>query len=240
MAREQLPPEIQQLYIVDDDIVMLKALQQLLLGEGYAVKTAVSGEETLRLVRRHGLPHLLIVDINLPGMDGFELIRTIQQFSDVPAVMITAVDDEATVVEGLNDCLEDYITKPFKAAELFSRVKRVLRRMDDFEYVNDPILFIDMDLQIDLPNRIAYINEKAIPLSPIETKLLHILMNHAERTVSYSTLLRRIWPREEAVEERLHTNVYRLRRKLESNPKEPKYIRSHWGTGYIFSWGSSG
>ncbi len=239
MVRE-LPPEIQQIFVIEDDAVLLKAIKQLLTDEGYSVKTAVSGEDAMRVVKRHGLPHLMIVDLNLPGMDGFEFVRTVQQFSDVPAIMITAVNDEQIIASGLDDCLEDYVVKPFRSSELLSRIKRVLRRVDNFGYANDPIIFIDLDLQIDLPNRTAYIDEQPISLSPTETKLLHILMNHAERTVSYEFLLSRIWPREKAIEERLHTNVYRLRKKLEQNPKKPKYIRSNWGTGYMFCWGNSG
>ncbi|MEM7330712.1 MAG: response regulator transcription factor [Chloroflexota bacterium] len=239
MVRE-LPPEIKQIFVVEDDTLLLKAIEKLLADEGFDVKTAVSGEEALRFVKRHGLPHLMVVDLNLPKMDGFEFVRTVQQFSDVPAIMVTAVDEVATIATGLNDCLEDYIVKPFRSSELLSRINRVLRRVDNFGYINDPIIFIDIDLQIDLPNRTAYLDEKAVSLSPTETKLLHILMNHAERTVSYDFLLRRIWPREKAVEERLHTNVYRLRKKLEQNPKQPKYIRSNWGMGYMFCWGNSG
>ena len=220
--------------------MMLDAVRQLLVREGYEVQTAVSGEEALKLVRRHGLPHLMIVDLKLPGMDGFELIRTVQQFSDIPAIMLTAVADETVIVAGLSDCLEDYVTKPFKTAVLLSRIKRVLRRMNDYGYIQDPIVFVDIDLQIDLPNRKAIIDHGTVSLSPTEARLLHILMSNAGRTVSYDFLLRRLWPRDMAIEERLHTNIYRLRKKLERNPKKPRYICSHWGTGYVFNWGNSG
>lgn len=240
MVREQLPPEIKRLYVVEDDPVMLQAVQQVLLEEGYLVKTAVSADAALRLVRRHGLPHLMIADLNLPGqMDGFELIETVQQFSHVPAIMMTAVSEEAVAVRGLNHCLEDYIIKPFNTSELLSRVRRVLRRMEDYDYVKDPVVYVDLGLQLDLPNRTAILQDRTVNLSPTETKLLHILVTNAEKTVSYSSLLRRLWPRESAAEERLHTNVYRLRKKLEQNPKAPRYIHSHWGTGYRFSWGDS-
>lgn len=239
MSVLQSKPIYKQIYVVDDDVALLQAVRQLLHDEGFMVKTAVSGAAALNLVRSHGLPHLLLVDLNLPGIDGFQLIQTVQQLSEVPAIMITAESQEAVAVKGLTSCLEDYIIKPFKAPELLSRVKRVLRRMDDYDYINAPMIYVDMGLQLDLPNRTVIINERPIPLSPTETKLLNLLINNAERTVSYQFLLRRLWPRDNAAEERLHTNIYRLRKKLENNPKEPKYIRSHWGQGYIFSWGNS-
>lgn len=239
MTNEPLLSTLIRIYVVEDDVVLLQAIRQVLVRDGYEVKTAVSGQEMLKMVRVYGLPHLMLVDLNLPDIDGLELIKTIQQFSDIPAIMLTAVYNEPTVANGLANYLDDYITKPFRTNELTARIRRTLRRMQTFNYVNDPILFVDIDLQIDLSNRTAYAHDQAVSLSPTETKLLNILMKHAERTVSYEFLLRRIWPRGNATEDRLHTNIYRLRKKLERNPKEPKYIRSHWGTGYIFSWGNS-
>ncbi|MBK7894406.1 MAG: response regulator transcription factor [Anaerolineaceae bacterium] len=118
-----------KILVVDDNISILRAVQTALQREAYVVHTAVSGEEALSVISRTGLPHLAIIDLNMPGMDGFELCEAIHEFSDLPIIMLTAIDDEETVVFGLDRYAEDYIVKPFRAAELMARVRRVLRRM---------------------------------------------------------------------------------------------------------------
>ena len=148
--------------------------------------------------------------------------------------MLTAIDDEETVVFGLDRYAEDYIVKPFRAAELVARVRRVLRRMGDFAYTLEPVIKVDDNLQIDFPNRKAFVRERPVQLTPTEAKLLYILMRNAGRTVTNGFLLRRVWPMDDAFEDRLHTHIYRLRRKIEASPKEPHYIISDWGTGYSF------
>jgi DNA-binding response OmpR family regulator len=220
--------------VVDDDISILKAVETTLQREAFIVFTAVSGEEALTVISRNGLPHLAILDLNMPGMDGFELAEAIHEFSDLPIIMLTAIDDEATVVFGLERYAEDYIVKPFRAAELVARVRRVLRRIGDFAYTLEPVIKVDDDLQVDFPNRKAFIQERPVQLTPTEAKLLYILMRNAGRTVTNGFLLRRVWPMDNAFEDRLHTHIYRLRRKIEVSPKEPHYIVSDWGTGYSF------
>jgi len=182
------------------------------------------------------LPHLAIVDLNMPGMDGFELCEAIHGFSDLPIIMLTAIDDENTIVHGLDEYAEDYIVKPFRAGELVARVRRVLRRLGDYAYTLDPVIRVDDNLQIDFPNRKVILQQQAEPitLTPTETKLLYILMRNAGRIVTNEFLLRRVWPHEDAYEDRLHTHIYRLRRKIEDTPKDPYYIISEWGTGYSF------
>ena len=220
--------------VVDDDISILRAVETALRREAFIVFTAISGEEALTVISRNGLPHLAILDLNMPGMDGFELAEAIHEFSDLPIIMLTAIDDEATVVFGLERYAEDYIVKPFRAAELVARVRRVLRRIGDFAYTLEPVIKVDDDLQVDFPNRKAFIQERPVQLTPTEAKLLYILMRNAGRTVTNGFLLRRVWPMDNAFEDRLHTHIYRLRRKIEVSPKEPHYIVSDWGTGYSF------
>lgn len=226
---------IQIILVVDDSPYIVKAVEHALRPEGFEVRTALSSEEALENIQRNGLPHLALVDLNMPGMDGFQLCEAIHEYSDLPVIMLTAIDDEATVVHGLEHFAEDYIIKPFRPAELVARIRRVLRRMGDFAYRLDPIIKIDDNLQIDFPNRQAFVSEKPVQLTPTETKLLYILIRNAGRTVTNNFLLRRVWPTEDAFEDRLHTHVYRLRRKIEASPKDPQYILSDWGTGYIFA-----
>jgi DNA-binding response OmpR family regulator len=220
--------------VVDDEVSILRAVETALKREAFVVNTAVSGEEALTAITRNGLPHIAILDLNMPGMDGFELAEAILEFSDLPIIMLTAIDDEATVVYGLERFAEDYIVKPFRVAELVARVRRVLRRIGDFAYTLEPVIKVDEDLQVDFPNRKAFVRERPVQLTPTEAKLLYILMRNAGRTVTNGFLLRRVWPMDNAFEDRLHTHIYRLRRKIELSPKEPHYIVSDWGTGYSF------
>ncbi len=225
----------QVVLIVDDSPYIVQAVEHTLRPAGFEVRTALSGEEALINVKRYGLPHLALIDLNMPGIDGFQLAEAIHEFSDLPIIMLTAIDDENTVVHGLENFAEDYIVKPFRAAELVARIKRVLRRMGDFAYRLDPLVRIDDKLQVDFPNRQAVVGDITVQLTPTETKLLYILIRNAGRTVTNDFLLRRVWPDDDAYEDRLHTHIYRLRRKIEEFPKKPYYIVSEWGTGYTFA-----
>jgi DNA-binding response OmpR family regulator len=203
----------------------------------FQVVTAVSGQEALQIVQRRGLPHLAIIDYHMPGgMSGFELCHELHQFSDLPVVMLTAVSDEDTVIEGLEKHAEDYIVKPFSPEVLVARVKRVLRRIGDFAYTLESRTTVDDRLEIDFPNRQAFINGEEVRLTPTETKLLYILMRNAGRTVTTDFIIRRLWPLEPAYEDRLHVHMHRLRGKIEDkkNKSRPRYITSERGTGYIF------
>jgi DNA-binding response OmpR family regulator len=123
---------------------------------------------------------------------------------------------------------------PIRADELVSRIRRVLRNQPDYSYTIESVATIDERLKVDVGNRTVFIADEEIALTPTENKLLAILMRHPGRTLANDYLLRQIWPMEYANEERLHTHVYRLRKKIEQNPKEPHYIVSDWGRGYIF------
>ena len=234
MLPDQRSIGLQKILVVDDNPYILRGVKQALGQEGYEVVTAVSGEEALTLIKKTGLPHLALVDLNMPGMDGFELCEAIFQFSDLPIIMLTAIDNEETVVESLDKYAEDYITKPFRPAELAARIRRVLRRVGNFSYTLDPLITVDDYLQVDFPERKAIVNRQKVNLPPTESRLLYILMRNAGHTVTNHFLLNRTWPTEDAYEDRLHTHIYRLRRKIEPNPKEPKYVISQWGTGYTF------
>ncbi|GIK57791.1 MAG: response regulator transcription factor [Chloroflexi bacterium] len=221
---------------VDDDPFNLRIVQHALEQAGFRVYTAQSGETALAHLAEKGLPHLAIVDIHMPpGMSGFEFCYNLHQFSDVPVVMLTAVNEEGTVVQGLEEHAEDYVTKPFKPGELVARVKGVLRRMGTFAYDLDAVTRVDERLQIDFPRRQALVYGEPVTLTPTETKLLFILMRAAGHTVNTDFILRRLWPNEPAFEDRLHVHLHRLRRKIEDKDKSrPRYITSERGLGYVF------
>ena len=226
--------DIQRILSVDDNPHTLRIVEHSLTRAGFEVLTATSGEEALNIIERNGLPHLAVVDLNMPGMDGVELSRTLHEFCDVPIIMLTAVHEEETIVNSIEEFAEDYMVKPFSLSELAARVRRVLRRMGSFGYTLDPITRIDDFLQVDFAKRQAFVGGEETSLTPIETKLLYVLMRNAGKVVTTDFLIRRIWPLEEAYEDRLHVHVHRLRRKIEKTPGEPYYVVSERGVGYRF------
>lgn len=227
--------EIQQILAVDDNENMRMLLQVVLEQAGYEVLLASSGEEALTVLRRRGMPHLALLDINMPEMSGFELAKSIRETSDLPVIFLTAVDHERKVVEGLERYADDYIVKPFHVNELIARVQRVLRRVDSFDYRSDPLVRIDDRLQIDFSAQEAVVDGERVSLTPTEGKLLDILVTNRGRTIPTDRLLERIWPAEKASEDRLYVAVYRLRQKLKGEHGEWDYIRTRSGLGYVFA-----
>jgi DNA-binding response OmpR family regulator len=226
--------EMQRILAVDDNPHTLRIVEHSLSRAGFDVLTATSGEDALSVISRRGLPHLAVVDLNMPGMDGVELSRTIHDFSDLPIIMLTAVHEEETIVSSIEEFAEDYMVKPFSPSELVARVRRVLRRMGNFGYTLEPVTVVDNRLQVDFANRVAIVDGESTNLTPIETKLLYVLMCNAGKVVTTEFLIRRIWPMDEAYEDRLHVHVHRLRRKVEQEPSKPQYVVSERGVGYRF------
>jgi DNA-binding response OmpR family regulator len=224
----------QRIRVVDDDQALLRMVGDKLDRAGFEVLTAASGRQALELIERRGLPHLAIVDIMMPEMDGFEFCQRIQQFSDLPVIMLTAVDEEETVIRGIEYFAEDYITKPFSPRELVARVRRVLRRIGDFAYTLDAVTRVDDYLAVDFAHQRATAGGQPIPLTPTETKILYILMRNAGRLVTSDFLLRRVWPLEEVFEDALRVHIHRLRKKIESPSAPEPYIVTERGAGYRF------
>lgn len=227
-------PETRRILAVDDNTYTLRIVKHTLEQAGYEVSTAVSGQEALQLINRYGMPHLAVVDLHMPGMSGFELCRAVHDFSDIPIIMLTAVNSEDTIIKGLEEHAEDYIVKPFNPSELVARVNRVLRRMGDYNYTLDATTRVDDRLMINFPKREAMIDGETVLLTPTEAKLLYILVRNAGRIVTTEFLLNRIWPLQDAQEDRLHVHVHRLRRKIEVSHDSPAYIVAERGTGYSF------
>ena len=228
------PGSAHRILVVDDDPDILRMVQVTLELEGFEIGTAESAAQAKEWIRQHGLPHLAIVDIMMPGTNGIELAREVQRFADLPVIMLTAIDEETTVVSTIEEVAEDYVTKPFNPKELAARVKRLIRRMGDFGYALAPVVRIDDYLALDFMNQKALAGEKTISLTPTETKLLHILLRASRRTVSTDYLLRRIWPMDEVYEDTLRVHVHRLRQKIEPKPSAPRYLITQRGAGYSF------
>ncbi len=224
----------QRILVLDDDPDMLRLVADKLDRTGFEVVTASSGRQALDLIERHGLPHLAIVDINMPGMSGFEFCQTVQQFSDLPVILLTAIDEEETIIQGIEHFAEDYVTKPFSPRELVARVQRILRRIGDFAYTLSPITTIDERLAVDFAHQRAIMAGQTITLTPIETKLLYLLIRNSGQIVTNEFLLQRLWPHEVVFEDALRVHIHRLRQKIEATPAQPYYIVTERGVGYSF------
>lgn len=231
-----LEPNGYRILVLDDNYSMQRLVSTALQKAGFQVSAVSSAEEGLENIQRFGLPHLALVDIHMPfGMNGLEFCEVILAYSDIPIIMLTAVNEDETIIRAIDQFAEDYITKPFNPGEMVARVRRVLRRIGDFVYTLDPETVVDEHLTIRFPSQRAIIGGDEVTLTPTETKLLYILMRHAGQTVTTDFILRRLWPMENAYEDRLRVYVHRLRRKIERQPNQPKYILSQRGVGYSFA-----
>lgn len=220
--------------VVDDEPDIVSVVRMTLEAEGFEVSTGYSAQDAFDLINRKGLPHLAVLDIMMPGTDGITLARKLQKFSDLPVIMLTAIDEETTVVKTIEEVAEDYVTKPFKPKELAARVKRVIRRMGDFAFRLESLTVIDDRLAVDFAGKNALIDEQPVSLTPTETKILHILIRSARRTVTTEYLLARLWPLDEVFEDTLRVHVHRLRQKIEPNASKPQYLITQRGVGYSF------
>jgi DNA-binding response OmpR family regulator len=226
--------QTQRLLVVDDDPAILRLVSDKFEYAGFEVLLAKSGQDALDLIAQRGLPHLALVDLNMPGMDGFEFCRRVLRFCDLPIIILTAVDEEETVIQAIDLYAEDYVTKPFSPRELVARVRRVLRRIGDFAYCLEPVTRVDERLAVDFVGQRALVDEQPVDLTPTEAKILYLLMRNAGRTLPVDYLLSRVWPLEEVFEDALRVNVHRLRKKIGANPDGLPYIVTARGVGYSF------
>lgn len=219
---------------VDDDADILAVIRAALEREGLEVRTASSGVEALEKIRQQGLPHLLIVDLLMPGLDGIAVCSAVKEFSDVPIIILTAVDTKETRVDLIERFAEDYIVKPFEPRELTVRVLRLLRRINDFSYALEPVIRVDERLAVDLAGQRAIVEGQPVNLTPTESKLLYLLMQGASRPINTAYLLNRLWPGSEVFEDTLRVHIHRLRQKIEPADGERRYIVTERGSGYAF------
>ena len=223
-----------RILVVDDDREIQATCRSALEGAGYEVWSAASADEAEKRLQDGGIPHLAVIDIGMPGVSGVELSRWIKGFCDLPIVLLTGNTDENTIVTTLEEFAEDYIMKPVSLSVLVARVNRVLRRIRDFSYALEPVVRVDDRLSLELSRCSAIIDGEHVNLTPTEAKLLHVLIRDAGRTVRTEFLLHRVWPFQEVFEDTLRVHVYRLRQKIERDPKMPRYVVTMRGAGYSF------
>jgi len=220
---------------VDDDRNNLKMIAFLLREEGYEVITTDNGKEALELVDSQH-PDLVILDVMMPQIDGFEVCRRIRQTMDVPIIILSAKGETADKVLGLELGADDYLPKPFEPSELLARVKAVLRR-SEISTFDDPNAAVSVSgLRLDpVGNRVILEDGRAVDLTPIEFRLLHCLMRNAGRTLSHDYLLSHAWGYDyDGYSNQIAVYIRRLRSKIEEDPANPKYITTVRGLGYRF------
>lgn len=236
---EKIPDTLKQsgprlVLVVDDEPRMIRFIRMNLELEGYHVVEAGNGIEALDQVRKH-MPDLVIMDIMMPKMDGFETLHLLREISTVPVILLTVKGEEDDRIRGLELGADDYVTKPFSPRELISRVNAVLRRADWPSPAPRTILAIDDRLSVDFNRHQVIVNDNRIDLRPTEYRLLTHLIQNAGWVVPHETLLGKVWGyeyRDETHYLRLYINY--LRKKIEEDPAKPKYILTERGVGYRF------
>ena len=220
--------------VVDDEPRIIEAVSMNLELEGYQVSGASNGYEALKKFTKE-LPDLVILDVMMPEMDGFEALKRIREVSTVPVIMLTVKGEETDKVKGLELGADDYVTKPFGPKELVSRVKAALRRVEMPTPAPKTQIRVDDNLSIDFSRRNVIVKGKGVHLRPTEYRLLYQLVSNAGRILTHETLLRRVWGHEYRDEDHyLWLYITYLRQKIEEDPKHPKYILGERGIGYRF------
>ena len=223
-----------RILVVDDELSIIKFLRANLEAKGYKVLAAIDGAEAIQTFEME-LPDLVILDIMMPKIDGFEVCRQLREWSQVPIIMLSARGDESDKVKCLDLGADDYITKPFGANELIARVRAVLRRTEAAATIPTHTSFTSGDLKINFAQRRVTVAGKEVKLTPTEYSLLQEFALNAGKVLTHTHLLNKVWgPEYREEREYLHVFVRRLRNKLEPDLTNPEYIITVPGVGYQF------
>ena len=221
--------------VVDDEKLIVKGIRFSLEQDGMEVTCAYDGEEALRLAQENKFD-MILLDIMLPKMDGFEVCQAIREFSNMPIVMLTAKGDDMDKILGLDYGADDYITKPFNILEVKARIKAIMRRTAASEPKEENSKVIESgDLKLDCESRRLFVQGREINLTAKEFDLLELLVMNPNKVYSRENLLNLVWGYEYPGDVRtVDVHVRRLREKIEPNPSEPKYVHTKWGVGYFY------
>jgi two-component system KDP operon response regulator KdpE len=223
-----------RILVIDDEERMVRFIRLNLEHDGFQVIEAFNSQQAMDKLRET-LPDLILLDVMLPDIDGFEVLRMVRENNDVPVIMLTAKSEEDDRVRGLELGADDYVTKPFSPRELVSRVRAVLRRTDSSRGQTSGVIEVDSRLNIDFDRREVWVNKELVKLRPTEYRLLYHLVQNAGWVISHDQILAKVWGyeyRDEPHYVRLYVNY--LRQKLEEDPSDPKYILTERGVGYRF------
>ena len=222
--------------VVDDEKLIVKGIRFSLEQDGMEVDCAYDGEEALNMARAITYD-MILLDIMLPKMDGFQVCQAIREFSDMPIVMLTAKGDDIDKILGLEYGADDYITKPFNILEVKARIKAIMRRTSPAKpkEVNSSVIEKG-DLKLDCDNRRLFILGQEVNLTAREFELLDLLVRNENKVYSRESLLELVWGKDYPGDVRtVDVHVRRLREKVERNPSEPKYVHTKWGVGYYYT-----
>ena len=220
--------------VVADEKLIVKGIRFSLEQDGMEVDCAYDGEEALDKIRETEYD-IVLLDVMLPKIDGFEVCKAVRDFSNVPIIMLTAKDTDMDKILGLEYGADDYITKPFNILEVKARIKATLRRSKRAVSDNNSNQIVKGDLKLDIDARRVLIKDTEVNLTAKEFDLLELLVNNPNKVYSREQLLSIVWGYEYPGDVRtVDVHVRRLREKIEENPKEPKYVNTKWGVGYYF------
>ena len=224
-----------KILVVDDEPRMVQMIGMNLKLENFEVINAPDGYQALEKVTKE-MPDLVLLDIMMPEMDGFETLKRIREISSVPVIFLSVKAEETDRVKGLDLGADDYITKPFSPRELVSRIKAVLRRVEPENAVKKTEIRVDDELSIDFDQRRVIVRGKEVRLRATEYRLLYQLVTNAGKLMSHETLLSRVWgPEYQDEDQYVRLYITYLRQKIEKDPKNPRYILSERGLGYRFA-----
>lgn len=222
--------------VVDDEKLIIKGIRFSLEQDGMEVDCAYDGEEALSMAKTRDYD-IILLDVMLPKLTGFEVCQQIRDFSNVPIVMLTAKGDDMDKILGLEYGADDYIIKPFNILEVKARLKAIMRRMSPKEKEKETAMVVESgEVRLDCENRRTYIKNKEINLTTKEFEMLELLVLNPNKVYGRENLLKLIWGTDYPGDVRtVDVHIRRLREKIEDNPSEPCYVHTKWGVGYYFA-----
>lgn len=222
--------------VVDDEKLIVKGIRFSLEQDGMEVDCAYDGQEALEMAQAHTYD-MILLDVMLPKLTGFEVCQQIREFSNVPIVMLTAKGDDMDKILGLEYGADDYITKPFNILEVKARIKAIMRRMGQKEKKQEADkIIVQSDMKLDCEGRRVFISGKEINLTAKEFELLELMIKTPNKVYSREGLLKLVWGEDYPGDVRtVDVHIRRLREKIEKSPSEPRYVHTKWGVGYYFN-----
>ncbi len=221
--------------VVDDEKLIVKGIRFSLEQDDLQVDCAYDGEEALEYARNNQYD-IILLDVMLPKLTGFEVCQQIREFSSVPIIMLTAKGDDMDKILGLEYGADDYITKPFNILEVKARIKAIMRRVEPKTAAKEMPRFVESgDMRLDCEGRRVYIGSREISLTAKEFEVLELLMLNPNKVYGRESLLKLVWGADYPGDVRtVDVHIRRLREKIEENPSDPKYVHTKWGVGYYF------
>jgi len=227
-----MPQNKETILLIEDEPQMERFLRIVLQGQGYNFYEAQTGQEGLTQAATRS-PDIILLDLGLPDIDGLEVTRRLREWSDIPIIVLSAREQEQDKIKALDAGADDYLTKPFGAGELLARIRVAIRhKVMRQSTAGEPIFTID-NLRVDMLRRQVFLNEQEVHLTPIEYKLLTVLIQNAGKVVTHNQLLKEVWgPSYTKETQYLRVYMTQLRHKLESDPARPRFLINEPGIGY--------